>query len=331
MRDEAETDPRATDRPAPGPIVVVGEALVDLVIAPDGTVAAALGGAPFNTARTCGRLGVDVSFVGAVSDDRFGSMIRQRLVDDGVRIDGVIDVDRPTTLAAAELDERGAASYRFYIEGTSAPAVGRVRPGRDRPGVVFTGGLALVLEPLADAVAAMVSALGAPALPATEGPGPLVVVDINCRPLVIADRGRYLDRVHEVLTRTDVVKVSDDDLAYLHPGVEPADAARSLLARGPSVVLLTAGGHAVTILTAAAERTVPVVPVEVVDTIGAGDAFIGGFCAWWTGAGLTADDLADVDVLERAVRAANDVAGMVCTRRGADPPWRQELPDHWSG
>jgi fructokinase len=312
-------------------VVVVGEALVDLVISPDGDVEAALGGAPFNTARTCGRLGVDVSYVGAVSVDRFGSMIRRQLMDDGVAVDGVITVEAPTTLAAAELDSGGAASYRFYIDGTSAPAVGRVAPPSPRPGIVFTGGLALVLEPLADAVAAMISGSTSGS---TSGAGvdrrPLVVIDVNCRPAIVADRQRYLDRLHEVLTHTDVVKVSDDDLTFLARDEAPLSAARSLLDRGPSVVLLTTGGGSVTVLTADVERTVPVSPVEVVDTIGAGDAFIGGFCSWWTATGRTRRDLADVEVLERAVRAANEVAGVVCTRRGADPPWRHELGDDWT-
>jgi fructokinase len=310
-------------------IVVVGEALVDLVISPRGAVEAALGGAPFNTARTCGRLGTSVAFVGAVSDDRFGSMIRQQLVDDGVDTVGVIAVDAPTTLAAAELDERGAASYRFYIEGTSAPAVARVSLPSPRPGIVFTGGLALVLEPLADAVAAMITGLAATG----ADDAPLVVVDVNCRPAVISDRHRFLDRMFEVLSRADVVKVSDDDLGYVVRGESPLPAARSLLGRGPAVVLLTTGAGAVTVLTADAERTVSVPPVDMVDmvdTIGAGDAFVGGFCSWWTAAGRTRADLADIEVLERAVSAAVEVAGVVCTRRGADPPWRHELGDDWA-
>lgn len=317
--------------------MVVGEALVDLVISPDGTVDAALGGAPFNTARTCGRLGVEVSFVGALSSDRFGTLLRSRLEHDGVDTSGAVAVDRPTTLAAAELDQGGAASYRFYIDGTSAPAVARVSAAASRPAIVFTGGLALVLEPLADAVAAMLTGLsGQPAgdgrgAGTTTSPQPLVVVDVNCRPLVVGDRARYLERLHEVLARTQVVKVSDDDLAYLSPGVEPDEAARRLLDVGPSVVLLTAGSGAVTIHTAGGTVSVPVEPVEVVDTIGAGDAFGGGFCAWWLASGHTTADLADPAALRRAVEAANEVAAIVCTRRGADPPWRHELPDAWSG
>ena len=106
-------------------ILVAGEALIDLVISPSGDVSAALGGAPFNTARACSRLGGDVSFLGAISVDRFGQMLATQLADDGVDLAHASRVDRPTTLAAAELDEHGAATYRFYIEGTSAPALDR--------------------------------------------------------------------------------------------------------------------------------------------------------------------------------------------------------------
>ena len=301
-------------------ITVVGEALIDLVIDPTGQVTAALGGAPFNTARACGRLGVDVAFVGALSDDRFGSMLGSQLVADGVRVDEAPIVGLPTTLAAAELDEAGAATYRFYIEGTSAPALDRV-PALTAGGVVFTGGLGLVLEPMATTVESVV---------ATAPDDTLVVVDVNCRPRVIADRDRYLERVRRVVSRSHVVKVSDEDLAYLSPGVGPDAAARELLATGPRGVLVTGGGRGVRVLTDADERFVAVDPVAVIDTIGAGDTFGGGLLAWMTLQGVGVHHLGDPDVLERAVRAANTAAGVACTRRGADPPHRADLPDDWA-
>jgi fructokinase len=301
-------------------IVVVGEALVDLVIDPSGAVTAALGGAPFNTARACGRLGADVAFVGAVSVDRFGSMLAGRLADDGVATDRLQRCDLPTTLAAAELDERGSATYRFYFEGTSAPSL-TADTAAPPASIVFTGGLGLVLEPMADAAEAWVRAAAASSA--------AVVVDVNCRPRVVPDREAYVARVERVLHDTTVVKVSDEDLAYLRPGVAPVDAAASLLALGPVSVLLTAGGDAVHVLTAAGAATVDVPRRDVVDTIGAGDSFGGGFLAWWQLAGRTPDELGDLDRLVPAVRAATEVAGVVVTRRGADPPWRRELPDDW--
>jgi fructokinase len=302
-------------------IVVVGEALVDLVIELDATVSAALGGAPFNTARTCGRLGATVAFVGAVSDDRFGATIAARLDDDRVSTELLQRVSVPTTLAAAELDAGGAATYRFYTESTSAPAL-RAAALPTTTETLFAGGLGLVLAPMADAVVGIVTGVG---------DGVMVMIDVNCRPAVIDDRARYVARVDAVLERADVVKVSDDDLAYLSPGEPPVTAARRLLAHGPDAVLLTAGGSSVTVLTADDERVVSVVPVDVVDTIGAGDAFAGGFMSWWDASGRKRTDLADIDGLVAAAAAANQVAGVVCTRRGADPPWRHEMPADWVG
>ena len=300
-------------------ILVAGEALVDLVIDPDGAVTAALGGAPFNTARAGGRLGADVAFLGTISIDRFGTMLAARLAADGVSTDPVVRIDLPTTLAAAELNERGAASYRFYIQGTSAPALAVVP--EIEPDLLFTGGLGLVLEPMAETIEALVTERSRDAM---------VIVDVNCRPLVVPERLSYVARVDRVVAHADVVKVSDEDLAYLLPGVDPKLAARRLLDRGPKAVLLTAGGSATHVLTADGEATVPVEPVEVVDTIGAGDTFGGGFMSWWSASGLGAAEAGELDGLVPAVEAANTVAGIVCTRRGADPPWRAELPRDWS-
>ncbi len=301
-------------------IVVAGEALVDLVIDPDGMVAAALGGAPFNTARTCGRLGAQVAFLGSISIDRFGTLLAARLDADRVATDHVVRLDLPTTLAAAELNEHGAASYRFYIQGTSAPALSMV-PDELAPEVVFTGGLGLVLEPMAETVEAFV---------AERAGASLVMVDVNCRPLIVPDRASYAARAERVLRHASIVKVSDEDVNYLFPGLEPMAAARRILDLGPRAVLLTAGGGSVNVLTADGVRNVPVDPVDVVDTIGAGDAFGGGFLSWWAASGFGPDELSSLDRLEAAVTAANEVAGIVCTRRGADPPWRHELRPDWS-
>jgi fructokinase len=135
-------------------IIVVGEALVDLVIAPSGAVDAALGGAPYNTARGAARLGADVEFVGGLSVDRFGSLLRERLGADGVETSHAVATDAPTTLAAAEIDDDGSAAYRFYFDGTSAPlvsaqAVEAAVAALQANDVLFTGGLGLVLEPMA--------------------------------------------------------------------------------------------------------------------------------------------------------------------------------------
>lgn len=302
-------------------ITVVGEALVDLVITPEGAVEAKLGGAPFNTARACGRLGAAVRFVGAVSVDRFGTMLADQLTADGVDTSQLVRVEAPTTLAAAELDDGGAASYRFYIDGTSAPALDQIGDTALEGDVVFTGGLGLVLEPMATAVESAIARA-----PSDQ----LVVVDVNCRPKIVTDRDAYVARVDRVVRHAHLVKVSDEDLEYLRPGVDPLDAARAMLPSGPAAVLVTRGGDGVHVLTADGAAVVEIGPVDVVDTIGAGDSFGAGFLAWWVASGLGSEDAGNLDDLVRAVRAANIVAGVVVTRRGADPPWRHELSSDWS-
>ena len=302
-------------------VVVAGEALIDLILAADGTLAAAAGGGPFNAARTLARLGVDTVFLGGLSDDRFGQLLRSRLEGDGVRLAMPGAVPLPTSLAVAELDEGGAATYRFYLAHTSAPAVSEA----DALGVLTTttrvlhvGTLGLVLDPVAASLERLV---------ADVGDDVLVFVDPNCRPRIIEDAVGYRARLDRVLARADVVKVSGDDLEWLSPGVPMLEAARGLLARGPQVVLFTDGAEAVHVLTGTASFSLTVPEVEVVDTVGAGDSFGGGFLATWVDAGLGRTDLHDLDALRRAAERAVVVAGITCTRAGAEPPRLAELPD----
>jgi fructokinase len=311
-----EPDSRGVDGHAA--VTVVGEALVDLVSTPDGGLDATLGGAPFNTARALGRLGVAVDLRATISHDRFGARLLDALVADGVSTSRVRRSSEPTTLALAELDADGAADYRFYIDGTSCT----VAPDTSVPtrGWLFTGGLALVLEPAADAVEEMVAASA----------GRLaVMIDVNCRPRVVPDRERYVERVLRVVARADVVKVSDEDLAYLFPGSTTPAAADRLRSLGASVVIATAGADGITVADAEGSRSEPVPAVTVVDTIGAGDTFDAGFLAWWVARGGWAPDR---ERLAASVGAGVAAAGVVVGRRGADPPRRTELdPSVWPG
>lgn len=300
-------------------IVVAGEALVDLIVQPDGRLSAVPGGGPFNTARTIARLGVDVAFLGRLSTDRFGAILATALAGDGVDLRWAVQTEAPTTLAVAELDERGAASYRFHLAETSAPGLtleDSLAAVRSEPRAIHVGSLGLVVEPMATALAAAIG---------RADRATLVMVDPNCRPRVIVDREAYLARLHGVLSRADVVKVSADDLTYLAPDATPLDAARSLLAEGARAVLLTDGARAVTVLTETFAFDLPVPAVEVVDTVGSGDAFGGAFLARWTERGWGRDDLADPAALLDAATLAIEVASLTCQRPGADPPRRAEL------
>lgn len=300
-------------------IVVAGEALIDLMLHPDGRSVAVPGGGPYNTARTIGRLGGEVAFLGRLSTDRFGRQLRDALAADGVDLTWAAATEEPTTLAIAELDAAGTATYRFHLAETSAPGLTLAEVSaalRRAPAAFHLGTLGLVVEPMASALAAGVAGVADTTL---------VMVDPNCRPRVIRDRPAYLARLRGVLARADVVKVSGDDLAFLDPGVDALSAARRLLSSGARVVLLTDAARAVVILTPAFEATLPVPHVSVVDSVGAGDSFGGGFLAEWVRSGHGRADLADRDALESAVRFAIRVAGLTVGRAGADPPTRAEL------
>jgi fructokinase len=304
-----------------GVILVAGEALIDLV--PQSPAADALaahpGGGPFNAARTIGRLERPVAYLGRISRDRFGQRMEALLAEDGVRLDAVVHTDEPTTLALADVDEQGVARYRFYTEGTAAagltPEVGlAARP--DEVPIVHAGTLGLVLEPLAAALEAVIERLSSHAM---------VLIDPNIRPDVIADVAGYRARLDRVLAKSHVVKVSEEDLDWLAPGRRSVDAVRALLDGGPSVGLLTRGPSGALVITRTAEVAVPSPRTTVVDTIGAGDAFGGGFVAWWHARGLGRDDLGHIDAAIEATEFACLVAARTCARAGASPPRLSEL------
>jgi fructokinase len=300
-------------------IVVAGEALVDVVGTADG-VAATLGGAPYNVARACGRLGAPTVLASCLSLDGFGKRLRSGLSECGVADDLLQFTDRPTTLALADVDDEGVATYHFYAEATSAPLL-TPGPLPEPATALVTGGLALALEPMAHHIERFVTEAGA---------GVMVVIDVNVRSAAITNRNAYLERLHTVLHRADVVKVSHEDLAYLEPEATARDAAQSLLQHGARVVLVTNGPHDTTIVTEAGSVAVPVESVSVVDTIGAGDAFTAGFVVRCVESRAPLAELSEPPTIVPMVQAAHAVAAAVVGRRGCDPPTREELPADWS-
>jgi fructokinase len=312
--------PEPMPEPAHSPLIVVaGEALIDLIVRANGEIIPIAGGSPFNSVRAIARLGVPASWIGGLSSDRFGRMLEAGLAADGVGRDQVQRTDLPTTLALAELGADGAASYRFYTEATSAPAV---LPGPLAGGVAasarafLTGSLGLVLEPMAATLEAVALAVTAERI---------VMLDPNARPSITRDPGAWRARIARVMARADIVKASAEDLEYLRPGESLEASAAWVKAQGPRVVLVTDGSRPVRVVTGAGTELVVAPPVDVVDTVGAGDTFGGAFLACLVHEGIGPDGLADAATVLRAARFAVRASEFVCGRAGANPPTLAEL------
>lgn len=300
-------------------IVIGGEALIDLIIDQAGRVTPAAGGGQYNAARAIARLGGDVHFLGRMSDDWFGRMLLRRLEDDGVGTDLVVATTDPTTLVLAEIDARGVAHYHWYIDRTTVPGLeldDARRALSPAPDALHVGTLGLTMEPVADSLAAVVAEVPAETF---------VMVDPNCRPTATRDVVVYRERMSRVLSRADVVKGSDEDFAFLDVAPTPEASARLLLDRGVGAVIVTHGSDPARAWCAGGAVTVPVPVVEVVDTVGAGDAFGGAFLARWLEQGLGREQLGDRGLLEDAVSFAARAAAINCTRAGAEPPTREEM------
>ncbi len=305
---------------APGGVITVaGEALVDVLISRSGAVTAHPGGAPFNVSRMVGRLGGRCQFLGRVGDDPFGRRLEQALEECSVDLP-LPPASAPTTLAVAELDDAGGADYRFYLEGTAA---GQLTPAEipsgvfDDTRVIALGGLGLVIEPMASTLIGLLAA--AP-------PAATLLLDPNCRPGAIRDLNAYRASVDVFVQRTDLLKVSVEDLAVLAPGTDPRTAARRFLDLHPAAVLVTDGAGPVTIHTADAEHSVSVPEVDIVDTVGAGDAFVAGVLTWWLEHDRERGQAGELETLVQAAAAGVAVAAAACTTAGADLPDRFRWP-----
>ena len=214
------------------PILVGGEALYDLVAGAGGSLDGHAGGGPFNVARTIGRLRRPVAFLGRLSTDRLGATHARMLAEDRVGLECVMRSPDPTTLALAGLDDDGVASYGFYTAGTAAAGLtpeDALAALPERVTALHVGTLGLVLEPLARAMEAVVERLAG---------STMVMVDPNCRPRAIDDPPAVRARLERVLGRSHLVKVSEEDVAWLRPDVPALTAARALLDHGPTAVLL---------------------------------------------------------------------------------------------
>ncbi len=232
----------------------------------DGTQRPMPGGGPFNTARALARLGVPTAFLGRLSTDSLGRQLAGLLESDGVNVALASSGPEPTTIAVAEVDGEGLAEYQFSIDGTSAPNVtGGMLPDSlgDDVTALHVGTLGMVLEPMATTLAELVS---------RECGQRLIMLDPNVRPGLIPDPD-YRDRLLTAVPQSTIVKASVADLAWLYPELDYRAAAERMLAGGVRLVIVTLGAEGAFGATADLRVHAGVPPVEVVDTIGAGDAF----------------------------------------------------------
>ena len=293
-------------------IWVCGEVLIDVL--PSGPV---VGGGPANTAKALARLGHDVHFIDGISSDAFGQSARGELLHDGVNLDLVQLSDKPTCTATVTLDAAGAASYEFLIDGTATfdfAASWLPDPYRFQPQVLHIGTLVTVIEPGASALYdwAMQVAEFAP-----------IVFDPNIRPSVQPDRDLYEAAVEKWAALSAVIKVSDDDLAWLFPGQSIDDVANRWISDGVFLVVVTRGANGLVGFTADGRVEVPGVKVDVIDTVGAGDT-VGAIVV----EAMVAHGLIELrgELLRSVLTRAGAAAAITCSRQGAQPPYKHELP-----
>ncbi len=306
-------------------ILCCGEALIDMLPMQGASGQAgfqpATGGAVFNTAVALGRLGVRAGYFGGLSDDMFGQMIRADLEAAGVDCALAPVSPRPTTLAFVRLVD-GQASYVFYDENSA----GRMLDTSDLPDLpssvntLFFGGISLVSEPCGAAFEALAR---------REAGRRLIMLDPNIRPGFITDEPAYRARLEAMIYLADIVKISDEDLAWLS-GEGSGEAARALLGRGPALVCLTRGEDGALAFTDQGQAHAPAQKVTIADTVGAGDTFnaallarldaLGGLGGRAALARLSLAEITD------ALTHANAAAAITVSRPGADPPWAREMP-----
>lgn len=297
--------------------LIIGEALVDIVSRPDGSTRSHPGGSPANVALGLARLGRSAELLTRLGADAHGDSVRAHLEQSGVRLVPA-EPSESTSTAIATLDDTGAASYQFNLVW-AVPADAAPSPA---PMVVHTGSVAAVLAPGADDVRTIVERSRATAT---------ITYDPNARPGLMGERGEALAAVERMVALADVVKASDEDLAWLRPGEDIAAIARDWLQRGPSLVVVTRGADGVSAWCAAGEFRVPPRRVTVADTVGAGDSLMGGLIdGLWEHGLLGADRrdaLAAVDgpTVEAILSRCAAIAAITVSRAGANPPTRMEL------
>lgn len=305
-------------------IVCCGEALIDMLpretTLGERAFAPYAGGAIFNTAIALGRLGISTGFFSGLSDDMLGDILRETLEKSGVDPRFAAISSRPTTIALVKL-VNGQATYAFYDENTA----GRLLGIGDLPvfgpevNALHFGAISLIPEPCGTAYETLLM---------REAASRVISLDPNIRPGFIKDPKAHADRIRRMAARSDILKFSDEDLAWFGEKGDEDTLARSWLARGAKLVLVTRGAEGATGYTSSHKVSVPVVKVDVVDTVGAGDTFDAGVLAALDRKGLltkSAVAALSAEDIEDALTWGVKAAAVTVSRAGANPPTASEI------
>lgn len=296
-------------------IWVCGEVLIDLIPQGDEKIAI-VGGGPANTAKALALLGFDSYFIDGISHDTYGDKAKSELLNAGVNLKYAYFTDKPTCIADVSLDSAGVASYVFTIEGSATFDFSHdwlPDPLEIKPAVLQIGTLATIVEPAATILLEWASK-GATVAP--------IVFDPNVRSSVVSDRVTYQAAVARWSAISAVIKVSEDDLAWLYPDREQSDIAAQWLNEGASLVIITKGSYGLIGITKEGSVSVPGVKVEVADTVGAGDTVGAIVVEAIVERGLSA---LHGEVLREVLTRAAKAASITCSRAGANPPTRAEI------
>ena len=306
-------------------IICAGESLIDMVsFRGEAEYTPHVGGSNFNSSIALGRLGADTYYFGAVSNDSYGELIESKLRHSKVKEDFVIKTNRPTTLAYADVID-GIAEYTFVDEHSAGRLLdsSSLKPfldGVKKAKALLVGGISLQAEPCGSSWQSFIEEV-AGHLP--------IYFDANVRPDFIENKQAYLARFIELTHKVDILKISDEDYRYLFGAQDINEVSKSWLDNGIKLVILTLGSEGSKVINGNGNKVfVESLKVDVVDTIAAGDTFNAGFLL-----NLDEQDLLDRDSLNtinndqltQALSFANKVASITVTRKGANPPWHEEL------
>ena len=296
-------------------IWVCGEVLIDLIPRGEKKIAI-VGGGPANTAKALALLGFDSYFIDGISTDAYGQKAKAELLYDGVNLKYAHFTDKPTCTADVSLDAAGVASYVFTIDGSATFDFSHdwlPDPLEIKPAVLQIGTLATIVEPAASILHewALKVAKVAP-----------IVFDPNIRSSVMSDRAKYRAAVARWTAISAVIKVSEDDLAWLFPERDQLEVAAQWLGEGAKLVIITKGSYGLIGITAQGSVTVPGVKVEVADTVGAGDTVGAIVVEAIVERGL---DALHGEILREVLTRAAKAASITCSRAGANPPTRAEI------